>query len=74
MRRIAYLVFSVLVCGCAGTTDISQPEPASSDAVSQWVPPAGRTELQVKRDRSECQLRGVSGADMCLQSLGYSKK
>jgi hypothetical protein len=70
MPRIAYLMVALLVMGCAGMTE----EGTGSSTTSQWKPPANRSELQVKRDRSECQRRGVSNADECLQSLGYSKQ
>jgi len=68
MRWMA-LIVTVLLSGCAG---IMADSPRFDTA--SWTPPSGRTELQVKRDYSECNRRGVSSTDMCLQSLGYSKK
>jgi hypothetical protein len=70
MPRIAYVIVCVLFAGCAGMTEeVSGPTPTSN-----WTPPANRNELQVKRDRAECQRRGISSADVCLQALGYSKQ
>lgn len=70
MQRMGYLMVALLLTGCAGMTE----EASQSQTTAHWRPPADRNELQVKRDRSECQRRGVSSADMCLQSLGYSKQ
>jgi hypothetical protein len=43
-----------------------------------WIPPAGKSELQAKRDQAECEryVTKTSATDIntCMESLGYKKQ
>jgi hypothetical protein len=43
-----------------------------------WVPPAGKSELQAKRDKAECEkyVARTSETDVnkCMEALGYKKQ
>jgi hypothetical protein len=43
-----------------------------------WIPPAGKSELQAKRDQAECEKYATrsyeTDANKCMESLGYKKQ
>lgn len=43
-----------------------------------WIPPAGKSELQAKRDQGECEkyVARTSETDVskCMEKLGYKKQ
>jgi hypothetical protein len=43
-----------------------------------WIPPAGKSELQAKRDKAECEkyVARTSETDVnkCMEKLGYKKQ
>jgi len=65
MRRGILALVLVGLSSCATTTET-------------WIPPAGKSELQAKRDQAECEryVAKTSATDIntCMESLGYKKQ
>ena len=64
MRRGILVLVLVGLSSCATTSEM-------------WIPPAGKSELQAKRDQAECEryVTKTSATDIntCMESLGYKK-
>lgn len=65
MRALLVGILSVGLSGCATTADT-------------WVPPAGKSELQAKRDKAECEKYVArtyeTDVNKCMEGLGYKKQ
>lgn len=65
MRTLLMGILLVGMTGCATTAET-------------WVPPAGKSELQAKRDKTECEqyVARTSETDLnkCMEALGYKKQ
>ena len=64
MPTLILIALFMVLSGCS-TTDT-------------WIPPAGKSELQAKRDQAECEryVTKTSATDVntCMESLGYKKQ
>ena len=65
MRRLFPAILLVGLIGCATTAET-------------WVPPAGKSELQAKRDKAECEQYVArtyeTDVNKCMEALGYKKQ
>lgn len=63
--RTAILVFLLMGLSSCATTQT-------------WIPPAGKSELQAKRDQTECERyvarTSETDIDKCMEALGYTKR
>ncbi len=64
MPTLIWIALFMVLSGCSTT--------------ETWVPPAGKSELQAKRDQAECEryVTKTSATDIntCMESLGYKKQ
>ena len=62
------LLVGILLVGLGGCTTTAET----------WAPPAGKSELQARRDKTECEkyVARTSETDVskCMEALGYKKQ